>query len=1470
MGVISIKRFENRSRSTITLLNMENPGARGQGIPVPPGSHIVADMAIPWAPVQSDFSAHHLKIRVGATNRYSIWQAANADGDFIRFSTDGQWHDRGERVHGFPAVSTNLAEEFGVSFSLPEPFASLALNNRSIVVVDSHFEVVPIGLDLALAVTVLKRLENRSSSSVKILNFENRDTKGHDVSVPAGQSIELDMAVPWAGVQGDFAGHHLELQINNQTRFWIWQADNRNDGDYVRFSTNGLWSALATRVKGIAETGQSPADSVFTGDRSLIVTDNGFELWPHPALLDDWLGLAKSLSRPARLIKETPNPVPTSAPKRSAVAFNFAGPASDAFNRGQRGARFLYKDSGKRWEFTIGFDGIVVAMPPEGPGRRLDRVWSYKRVRRGEFAPLPQMDLIAANGSRVFAKAKDADEFYFATMDHLFVHAPKHAGPDAPEITIPSTYFKLDPEFNQPGARAADLHITTEGVPADHPSSERFPVFRRVFSHELLDMMIARMEPGVWQQMDFRPPQNVIGLGLRDLKALVAQLWFAVAGSMASVGPMALFQTQFLEAVKEQLRKEVETSSEPPLGIPTYRPVTYQRDDGVVLEPPAIKYDRVLDIGVGHVHLHQQYQRIVGGEIQPMLHAKTSTIMYRWLNGPVQDGDGYIDGTCCFYALVKHEPGSASPFFSLLFQDEQLYFTQRWRMVDPLDNKGVSFALFTRLTEPEFNWNPDTYWCPFRNRHITDQSRLAVSAQVLLVTGKVPHLDMRDGWRIYSINFSWGTMDRTWRWRNLPPGAVSFFTDTGDETISATDMESVYPQSIRLRDDMTIHLKGTHKVNNERTVGRWYQRYLPANNNLVPPASQLVAGQIPSSGYNHHWKFLPERVFRLADNFYCFGVYDQVDSRAQYYDVTPSTPTDIANLVAGGPGPWIDDRNQLYVSQWKFRWPEPHRPGADPIDPPSLFNPDTRLRIVQRSGRWIAMLWDKRDEDLLPFERRPMRVTLKNGALTVEVTIGTHHPVLQPPAVLNAYFWLEPNGIAGVAFESALTSPDVLQENVARVRIASLEGDPNEPTRVSRVVSHFDKATEGQFSVAGSRIFEHRWTPTPEEQSTLRRQCSVSGEMQAGTSIWFEDILGNVAPPERIFWQRSHSVQGVATPSMVPLGVPTTLTVRATDVRTGAVLTGTVKVNGEMVGPTDVPFTHTFIAIPEREFDPDLGRIIIVGIVNPVITVEVPDYSETEVPVTFFTPELQVRTEPVSFPIGPSVQVIVRAEDATTRAPVNGRVRLATVDVAATNTPFMFAFGPTVTSGVVTATGYPNKTFPIALFTPEMQTSVSPSPLPTGRPVDVTVRTVDTRTGQPVNGRVKLGGVDTAATNTPFVFTFGLRPPAGIVSAPFYSDAAIIWAPMSVSTMRTSITPFPIVIGRLIQVTVSAINEQTGAPVAGRVKVDGVDVAPTNTPFPFTFRMRRTGVFPEVEIVFPVVVVSAFGYHDTIVDTGVS
>jgi hypothetical protein len=86
--------------------------------------------------------------------------------------------------------------------------------------------------------------------------------------------------------------------------------------------------------------------------------------------------------------------------------------------------------------------------------------------------------------------------------------------------------------------------------------------------------------------------------------------------------------------------------------------------------------------------------------------------------------------------------------------------------------------------------------------------------------------------------------------------------------------------------------------------------------------------------------------------------------------------------------------------------------------------------------------------------------------------------------------------------------------------------------------------------------------------------------------------------------------------------------------------------------------------------------------------------------------------------------------------------------------------------------------------------------------------------------------------------------------------------------LEVSVQPYPVPPNRSIQVTVTATDSATAAAVSGRVLVDGADVGPTNTRFTYTFRTRRIGRPPDVEIIFPTVTVRAAGYPDADVDCG--
>src|SRR4029453_2009630 len=145
-------------------------------------------------------------------------------------------------------------------------------------------------------------------------------------------------------------------------------------------------------------------------------------------------------------------------------------------------------------------------------------------------------------------------------------------------------------------------------------------------------------------------------------------------------------------------------------------------------------------------------------------------------------------------------------------------------------------------------------------------------------------------------------------------------------------------------------------------------------------------------------------------------------------------------------GPWIDAQRQLFIETPKFPWDtlriQPINPftAIDPwgffldlFDHPlhwapipegqrfgSLFNPEPRLRIVRRGVRWIAMHWDKRDDDLLTYQGLPKTVELANGDRPVQVRPTPKKWLGRPPMVPTAYFWWESADTIAVAFLTPL------------------------------------------------------------------------------------------------------------------------------------------------------------------------------------------------------------------------------------------------------------------------------------------------------------------------------------------------------------------------------------------------------------------------------------------------------------------
>jgi hypothetical protein len=243
---------------------------------------------------------------------------------------------------------------------------------------------------------------------------------------------------------------------------------------------------------------------------------------------------------------------------------------------------------------------------------------------------------------------------------------------------------------------------------------------------------------------------------------------------------------------------------------------------------------------------------------------------------------------------------------------------------------------------------------------------------------------------LYSINFSFGTCDRTWRWRlppdtstapeNVAPEALVGFATaravalapaavgTGDDVVTDGGTEAPLPSQtpaaalslghMGLREDMTLYIR-------QEAAGRvwyWFQKYLPADGQHIPAGKPLrlpshatdaeVAasrtrsnGAKPAASYQHPWQFVRASVFEaIHARFSHFGVYRPVvDSRSQYYAIDIERGVE-AVRSRGESQVWEDFARDLFILCDSLDWDRlndrlrllPQDPAAAVLDPSVL------------------------------------------------------------------------------------------------------------------------------------------------------------------------------------------------------------------------------------------------------------------------------------------------------------------------------------------------------------------------------------------------------------------------------------------------------------------------------------------------------------------------------------------------------
>jgi hypothetical protein len=579
-----------------------------------------------------------------------------------------------------------------------------------------------------------------------------------------------------------------------------------------------------------------------------------------------------------RIVASRDEPWAMSVPKISADSMSVAHVAS----------ALEFRDSGQRYFFKIEDNIVHYRMldqewQPLAPDGKDPQAVSYKFRRRGRITLAPKFDMVAANSGRVLAKQVGRARFYVTTVESMFLWKQKEE--------VASMYFKLDPEQGKASADDQDRldHLAVEEC--DHPAAVRFPLFRYAMQIELNDTMVVNLDNHrkMWHRIDGRPPQD---------------------------------------------------GGDPPKATgfpPTQWVVKYQQN--IPFAPAIKKYGyrirKVLDIGVGHEHWHEQRSSVYGGELDsldgrglpPCLEGRNA---YRLFNGPVEDQGGFIDGTVNYYVLAQLAKGDFSAdekspewAYGILWLDEQAVLSERWRLLDPDDCKFGSFkdvvpsAIVQYLEKefyfPNFKFDRKNFWCPMRAGHVNPNSRMAVSRAVICVSGRDPDTKQ---WELYTINFSFGTSDRTWRWRSLP-------SRTSSRVRSA-------PVSLGLREDMTLFLEDT-----EEPARYWYQRYLPASSRPVPlrglelpPGVKVqpdrgLPGSKPKDPFVHTWQWLPRDVFEfIHERTTHFGCYEtRVDWRWQYYRVTILDEEGEAELAKTPESTqWRERSKQLHINQDSINW----------------------------------------------------------------------------------------------------------------------------------------------------------------------------------------------------------------------------------------------------------------------------------------------------------------------------------------------------------------------------------------------------------------------------------------------------------------------------------------------------------------------------------------------------------------------
>jgi hypothetical protein len=134
--------------------------------------------------------------------------------------------------------------------------------------------------------------------------------------------------------------------------------------------------------------------------------------------------------------------------------------------------------------------------------------------------------------------------------------------------------------------------------------------------------------------------------------------------------------------------------------------------------------------------------------------------------------------------------------------------------------------------------------------------------------------------------------------------------------------------------------------------------------------------------------------------------------------------------------------------------------------------------------------------------------------------------VLDPPAVDEArvLLLLQDENARRIRVELRRSNIQAqLDENIWRIKLGALRRDDSgRPTGAERLLDeirvHAPVQDEPQPGWRGYEWDVANWPP--ERLERLRACCSEAGRLHLGTSLWFENVVGHVAPPEIVGYRQ--------------------------------------------------------------------------------------------------------------------------------------------------------------------------------------------------------------------------------------------------------------------------------------------------------------------------------------------------------------